>query len=102
MILSPTVTELAEAYEQEHGHKPSELGLRIAEHIMKVGKMLTELGREDAQQGKSAYTAEVFPALVCKAFGLQQGEDPEIVQGIANIWLDDYMKGRENIEKPLA
>jgi len=102
MTLSPTVTELAEAYEQEHGCKIPEPAFRVAEHIIKVSGMLTDLGRKDAQHGKRAYTAEVFPALVCKAFGLQQGEDPEMVQGIANIWLDDYMEGRENIEKPLA
>ena len=93
MTLSPTVTEWAEAYEQEHGHKPYDLVLRIAEHVLKVGKMLTELGQKDAQQGKSAYPADAFPALVVKAFHLDVDEDHEIVQDLADLWQSDYMDG---------
>lgn len=93
MILSPMVTEWAEAYEQEHGHKPAELVLRIVEHILKVGKMLTELGQKDAQEGKSAYPADVFPALVVKAFRLYVDEDHETVRAVADLWQSDYMDG---------
>ena len=107
MTLSPTVTERAEAYEQEHGHKPADLVLQIAEHILKVGKMLTELGQKDAQEGKSAYPADVFPALVVKAFRLDDvfpalvvkafrldvDEDHETVQAVADLWQSDYMDG---------
>lgn len=93
MTLSPTVTERAEAYEQEHGHKPSDLALRIAEHILKVGKMLTNLGQKDAQDGKTPYPADVFPALVVKAFRLDVDEDHETVQAVADLWQSDYMDG---------
>lgn len=93
MNLSPTVTEWAEAYEQEHGHKPADLVLRIAEHILKVGKMLTELGQKDAQQGKSAYPADVFPAQVVKAFRLDVDEDHETVQAVADLWQSNYTDG---------
>ena len=93
MTLSPTVTEWAEAYEQEHGHKPADLVLQIAEHILKVGKMFTELGQKDAQQGKSAYPADVFPALVLKAFRLHVDEDHETVQAVADLWQSDYIDG---------
>lgn len=93
MSLSPMVTERAESYEQEHGHKPADLVLQIAEHILKVGKMLTELGQKDAQEGKSAYPADVFPALVVKAFRLDVDEDHETVQAVADLWQSDYMDG---------
>lgn len=93
MTLSPIVTEFAEAYEQEHGHKPTDLVLRIAEHILKVGKMLTELGRKEAQQGKSAYPADAFPALVVKAFRLDVDEGDETVQAVADLWQSDYLDG---------
>lgn len=93
MTLSPTDTELAEAYEQEHGHNPNDLVLRIGEHILKVGKKLTELGQQDAQQGNSAYPADVFPALVAKVFYLDVDEDHETVQAVADLWQYDYMDG---------
>ena len=41
---TPMVLAWAAVYEQEYGQKPGEMVLRIAEHILKVGKMLTELG----------------------------------------------------------
>lgn len=83
MTLSPMVSEWAEAYEQEHGHNPAELVLQIAEHILKVGKKLTELGQKDAQQGKSAYPADIFQALAAKAIRLDVDEDHETVQAVA-------------------
>ncbi len=98
MTLSPTVTEWAEAYEQEHGHKPSDLALRVAEHILKVGKMLNAVGRKDAIAGRSPASADVFPALVYKAFSLRRDECPETVQDIADIWQNDYMKGYEDFQ----
>lgn len=93
MTLSPMVAEWAADYEQEHGNKPNELVLQIAEHILKVGKMLTELGRKDAQQGKSAYPADVFPELVAKAFRLDVGKDRETVQAVTDLWQSDYLDG---------
>lgn len=93
MTLSPMVAEWAEAYEQERGHKPSELALQVAEHIEKVGKMLTEHGWKDAQQGKEPYSAESFPALVIQAFRMDVDEDHETVQAVADIWQSDYMDG---------
>ena len=93
MTLSHIVTERAEAYYQEHERKPADLVLRIAEHILKVGKMLTELGQKDAQQGKSAYPANVFPALVVKAFRLDVDENHETVQAVADLWKSNYMAG---------
>ena len=97
MTLSLTVTKLAEAYEQEHGHKPADLVLRIAEHILKVGKMLTELGQKDAQQGKSAYPVDYFPTLVIKAFGMDISKHPDTVQAVADLWQSDYMDGYNDI-----
>lgn len=98
MTLSPTVAEWAEAYEQENGHKPAELSLQIAEHILKVGKMLTDLGHKDAQEGRNPYQSDEFPALVCKAFRLRRDEQPELVQGIADIWRNNYMEGYEDFQ----
>lgn len=93
MELSLYVTEWANIYEQQHGHEPEGLLLQIAEHIMKVGQMLTERGREDAQQGKSAYHADVFPSLVLTAFRWDLCEDHETVQAIADLWQSYYMDG---------
>lgn len=95
MILSPMVAERVAAYEQEHGHKPDKLVLEIVEHSMKVGRMLTEQGQEDAQRGKPPRPAATFPALVEKVF--RMGEDSETVQIVAEVWqsnyMDDYRKG---------
>ena len=63
MNLSPMVAEWAATYEQEHGCKPADLVLQIAEHILRVGEMLTNLGKKDAQEGKTPYPADVFQAL---------------------------------------
>lgn len=93
MTLSPMVAELVAAYEQEHGHKPADLVLQIAEHILKVGKMLTNLGQKDAQEGKTPYPADAFPTLVIKAFRMDGNENPETVQAVADLWQSDYMDG---------
>ena len=93
MILSPMVAELVATYEQEHGCKPANLVLQIAEHILKVGKMLTNLGQKDAQEGKTPYPADIFPALVIKAFRIDVDEDHETVQAVADLWQSDYMDG---------
>lgn len=90
---TPVVLTWAKAYEQEHGHKPSDLVLQIAEHIVKVCKMLNELGQKDAQQGKCAYPADFFPALVIKAFGMDISKHPDTVQAVADLWQSDYMDG---------
>ena len=93
MNLSPIVAELAATYEQEHGCKPSDLVIQITEHILKVGEMLTELGRKDAQEDKRPYPADVFPAQVIKAFRMDVDEDHETVQAVADLWQSDYMDG---------
>lgn len=90
---TPVVLAWAEAYEQEHGHKLSDLVLQIAEHIEKGCKMLNELGQKDAQQGKCAHPADFFPALVIKAFGMDISKHPDTVQAVADLWQSDYMDG---------
>ena len=93
MTLSPMVAEWVAAYEQEHGCKPADLVLQIAERILKVGKMLTNLGQKDAQEGKTPYPADVFLALVIKAFRMDVDEDHDTVQAVADLWQSDYMDG---------
>lgn len=93
MTLSPIVAEWAEAYEQEDGHKPSDLVLQIAEHIEKVCKMLNELGQKDAQQGECARPTDFFSALVIKAFDTDISKYPDTVQAVAELWQSDYMDG---------
>ena len=99
MTLSPMVAEWAAAYEREHGCKPADLVLQIAEHILKVGEMLTNLGQKDAQEGKKPYPADVFPAWVIKAFRLDVDEDHETVQAVADLWHSDYLVGYQNTER---
>ena len=93
MTLSPMVNEWALAYEQEHGRKPADPVLRIVEHIDKVREMFTELGQKDAQEGKEPYPANVFHALVIKAFRMNVDEGHETVQAVADLWQSDYMNG---------
>lgn len=93
MNLSPSVAEWVTIYEQESGRKPNDLSIQIAQHIEKVGELLCERGREDAQEGKQPYSAESFPALVIKAFRMDVDEDHETVQAVADLWHTDYMDG---------
>lgn len=93
MSLSPMVEKFAVAYEQEYGKRPGDLVLQIAEHIEKVGEMLTEQGRKDAQEGKCAYSTKVFTDLVIKAFRKGIEKSPDTVQAIAELWQSDYMDG---------
>lgn len=93
MTLSPMVAEFAAAYEQEHGRKPADMVLRIAEHILKVGKMFTELGRKDSQEGVKPCHANAFSDLVVKVFRLDADKDHETVQAVADLWQSDYMDG---------
>lgn len=93
MSLSPMVEKWAAAYEEEYGKRPGDLVLQIAEHIEKAGEMLTEQGRKDAQEGKHAYPAQFFPALVIKAFREGIGKHPDTVQAVADLWQSDYMDG---------
>lgn len=97
MILSPEVATWVAAYEQEYGKKPANLVLQIAEHILKVAKMLTELGQKDAQEGRSPYSADFFPTLVIKAFGMDISKHPDTVQAVADLWQSDYMDGYNDI-----
>lgn len=99
MKLSPEVAERAEAYEQEHGHKPAELLIQIAEHIVKVSDMLRERGREDAQKGKKAPHADYFPELFRNAFGLDPKAHDDTVQAVADLWRDYYMDGYNAVKE---
>lgn len=90
---TPMVTAWAAVYEWEYGQKPNEKVLQIAEHIFRVGKMLTELGQKDAGEGKRAYSASFFPDLVVKAFRLDVGKTHKMVQAVADLWQSDYMDG---------
>ena len=93
MILSPMVAELAAAYKQEHGHEPTERALQVSEHIEKVSRELTSLGRKNAQEDKKAYSADDFMALAAKTFHLDPEKDHETVQTIAGLWQSNYMDG---------
>lgn len=93
MNLSPTVAECAVIYEQEHGHGPSELATRAANHIDKVRGILRKQGQNDARKGLKPYPSDFFPALVVKAFRLDVDEDHETVQAVADLWQSDYMDG---------
>lgn len=93
MNSSPTITECAAIYEQEHGHKPSELAIRVANHIDQVRNRLRKQGQDDARKGMRAYPADFFPALVAKAFRLDVDEDHETVQAVADLWRSNYMDG---------
>lgn len=99
MTLSPMVAQRVAAYEQENGRKPKKIVLEMAEHIEKVGKMLTEQGLKDAQQSKPAHPATAFLALVRKAFRMDPDEDHGMVQAVADLWhsdcMDIYQKGGE-------
>lgn len=95
MNLSPLVAEWAADYEQEHGLRPAELVLQIAEHILKVGDMLKNRGEKDAQEGVEPYSAAVFPALVAKIFRMEGKEDYDVVQTVADLWRSNYMDGYE-------
>lgn len=99
MSFSILVTEFAETYERECGDKPSELVLRVAEHILKVGNTLQERGRKDAQAGQKAYSAEIFHALVRKAFCLGPDDEHDMVDDIADLLQSNYMEGYYNGEK---
>ena len=46
------VEEWAIDYEQKHGRKPSEVAIEIVNHIVKVGDILMNKGREDGQKGE--------------------------------------------------
>lgn len=91
MSLSPMVAEFAATYEHEHGHKPAELVLQIAEHILKVGAMLREQGRKDAQSAQKPHRVETFAELAQYAFHNRLGE--ETAQAIGDLWRDEYMEG---------
>lgn len=93
MTLSPMVAEWVAAYELEHGCKPADLVLQIAEHIEKVCKILYEQGQNDAQQRKCAHPADFFTDLVIKAFGNDISKHPDTVQAVADLWQSDYIDG---------
>lgn len=79
-------------YEQKYGQKPSEVAKKIIEHIIKVGDVLTNKGREDGQKGKRRYSDESFSQLVRDVFHMTDA-DAGIVEGVADLWKSDYMDG---------
>ena len=91
MNLSPMVAEWVAAYEQEHNKEPSEVAIQIAEHITKICEQLQDMGRKDAQEGKTPYPAEEFPKLVRIVFHNIPSE--ATTKGIAELWRSDYMDG---------
>lgn len=91
MSYYPVVAEFAAEYEQEHGHRPDEMVLQIADHIMKVRKMLTGWAKKDAMDGKNPYSDDAFQELAIKAFNMDQDKDCETVQAVAELWQSCYM-----------
>lgn len=91
MNLSPMIAEWVAAYEQENRRKPSALAIQAAEHILKIGEQLTELGRKDAQEGKKAYPSKEFHKLVRIVFHNIPSE--ATTKEIAELWQSDYMDG---------
>ena len=88
------ITDWVTDYEMEHGRKPSEKVLHIAEHIGMVGERLNEVGRKDRFNGKIAYSTTVFRKLVRHHFTIEDSDqEDELVRNIAAIWQADYMDG---------
>ena len=86
------VEEWAIDYEQKYGKKPSKAAIEIIEHIIKVGDILTNKGREDGQKGERRYSDEAFPQLVRDVFHMTDA-DAETVDAVADLWKSDYMDG---------
>ena len=93
MKLETMVAEAAKYYEQKFNQKPTELAIRFAEHILKVGIKLIDLGRKNAKKGVEAYPAEDFTQLAIKAFQLDPDEERDLVQNVADLWQSYYMDG---------
>lgn len=98
MSMSSMVAKWAAFYEQECGHGPSEPALRIAEHIQKVGKTLTELGKKDAKKREKPYSADAFRELAAKAFRLDPDKNYKTVRAVADVWMSDYLRGYKGEE----
>lgn len=86
--------ELADAYERKYGQRPAEPVFETAEHILKVGKMLKDLGQKDARNGKPPRPANVFPALAREVF--HSVPEEATTKEIADLWRSDYMDGYED------
>lgn len=94
MSYSQIITDWVTDYEMEHGRKPSEDVLRVAEHIEKMGRKLIELGRKDRIDGKIAFSITFFRELVRHHFTIEDSDrEDELVNNIAVIWQADYMDG---------
>lgn len=94
MSYSQIITDWVTDYEMEHGRKPSEKVLHIAEHIGMVGERLVELGRKDRINGKIAFSTAVFRKLVRHHFTIEDSDrEDELMSNIAAIWQADYMDG---------
>lgn len=95
MTLSPTVAEWVAAYEQEHGHRPADLVLQIAEHIEKVAGILATQGAQDAEKGRTARPAGFFRELFCEVFRIPHSCDTATADAVAGLWQSFYMEGYE-------
>lgn len=86
------VEEWIIAHEQKYGQKPSEAAKKIVEHVIKVGDILANKGREDGQKGKQRYSDEAFSQLVRDVFHMTDA-DADVVESVADLWKSDYMDG---------
>lgn len=93
MSLSHLTAKYVADYEQDHGVPLPENAVQIAEHINKVGAMLRNQGRKDAQESRKPLDAAVMQALVRWVFHWDADEDPELVEPAADLWMAGYMAG---------
>lgn len=71
---------------------------QVEEHLTKVGDMLTERGKKEAQEGKEARPVDAFIELAAKAFRLDPTADHDTVQAVADLWRDYYMDGYNTVD----
>ena len=92
------VEEWIAEYERVYGQRPSELVVKICDHILKVSDILTDRGREDARNGQRPYPEKYFPVLARRAFHLDPDVEHDAVDKIGYLWWTMYMKGYEEAD----
>lgn len=93
MSLSTTVVEWVAAYEQKRNRKPPEASVKVARHIDKVGEMLREQGKKDAQNGEKPYPSGTFVEMAKYIF--HNDPDEETARVIGKLWHSEYLEGYE-------
>ena len=93
MSLSPLSAEWPSAYEQETGRKPTEISIRIAEHIDRIGEQLTTQGKEDSSNHHAPMTFDRMLLLAHETFPNESASLPEFAQAVARTWECDYLEG---------